>query len=145
MRYIRTLVDITDYDKVKEVVSDLNTYNDLILLSGESNEDGPIDVNYLCRNGDVVKIGELPQKIVNEIRTSFGKDVWIEVSDFGVYKKEDGTYRLWVGLETDDEVKSKNGGNGILSTLLCISAIACAVTAVAVSIALIIKYREKNQ
>jgi hypothetical protein len=143
MRYIKTLVDITDYDKVKEVVSDLNTYNDLILLSGEFDEDGPIDVNYLCRNGDVVKIGELPRKVVNEIRASFGKDAWIEVSDFGVYKKDDGTYKLWVSLEADGEVKNKK--NEILPALLCISAIACAVTAVAMAIALIIKFREKNQ
>jgi hypothetical protein len=146
MEYIKIPVEITEYDEIGDIISELNPYDDLITLDKELEAGKPIGVSCIGDHG-VFRIGELTEKTVDELRVLFGEKSLIFEKDFGFYKRADGTYRMWLGVEIfpSKSEKDVSRSESKLFVIVGISAIVCAVTAVAVTIGLIIKFRKKNQ
>ncbi len=141
MQYLKTRVIKTDSPEVQKILSGLNAYSDLLLLSGQIGNDTALEVNYLTPKGDVVKIGELPEEILVQIEDLYSDDVWIDIVDFGVHKRNDGTYRLWVGLELKEESKK---GELNLPLIIGVGALTGLLTLLVVAVKVIL-HRKKSR
>lgn len=141
MQYLKTKVIKTDSSEVQKILSGLNAYSDLLLLSGQIGSNTALEVNYLTPKGDVVKIGELPEEILVQIEDLYSDDVWIDIADFGVHKRNDGTYRLWVGLELKEESKK---GELNLPLIIGVGALTGLLTLLVVAVKVIL-HRKKSR
>jgi hypothetical protein len=144
MDYVKVPVEITEYDKLKDIISELSPYDDLVTLEDDLKSGKAVGVSCFGDSG-VFKIGELSEKTVRELRSRYGAEAAVFENDFGIYKREDGTYRMWLGLEISPAENKEGKGKGIVPVMLCISTILCAITAVILTIDLIIKLRKKSQ
>lgn len=141
MEHIKATVQLDDTPQVQSVLSQLNAYDDLLLLSGQIKSDAVIEVNYLTAEGDVISLGSLPDEALMQIEDLYGCDVRIDIADFGVYKRADGTLRLWVDLEAEREYK-KGGFN--LPLIIGVGAATGMLTLLVVAVKIIL-YRKKNR
>ncbi len=127
MDYIKVIVSGTDEPEVQEIISQLSTYDDLLLLSGRA-DGGDIDVSVLTENGDTLKLGTIPYEALEPAERMYSGDIWVDLADYGVYKRDDGTCKLWVNLQVGEEKpksflnKSLIIGVGIVTGTLAVTA-----------------------
>lgn len=141
MEYIKTLVKGTDSSEVQEILSNLSTYDDLLLLSGEVGVDTALKVSYLSESGKAIKLGEIPEEVIKRIENNSKGDVCVELEDFGVYKRDNGTNKLWVALNVKEEKKQSKISKS--SVILGAAVIACGCLALTAAAAKLIElYRE---
>lgn len=140
MEYIKTAVKNTNSSEIQKILSNLNAYDDLLLLSGSVGQEAALEVNYLTPEGDVIKLGELPEEILTQIEDTYSDDVRVDIVDFGVYKREDG-FKLWVGLEVKKERKRRAVN---MSLIIGAGAVTGILTLLVVAIKFITLYRKKN-
>jgi|GEM_PF-7026887 len=139
MEYIKTAVKNTNSSEIQKILSNLNAYDDLLLLSGSVGQEAALEVNYLTPEGDVIKLGELPEEILTQIEDTYSDDVRVDIVDFGVYKR-DG-FKLWVGLEVKKERKRRAVN---MSLIIGAGAVTGILTLLVVAIKFITLYRKKN-
>lgn len=131
MEYIKAIVQGTDKPKVQEILSGLNSYEDYLLLSGQPGAGSSLKVSYITDHGDAVTLGRLPEDITDKLKPSQG-DVWADIADFGVYKRDDGLYKLWVELQVTEDKKSD--GCEIIKGLIAVVTLAVSCVLLAVSV-----------
>lgn len=135
MDYIKTVVNTSDKPEIQEIISNLNAYEDVLLLSGLNGKKTGFAVNYLAENGDTVKLGELPDDVLADLEDNYSDDVWVDILDFGVYKRSDGTFKLWTGLEVREAKKRK--GIDWLAAAAAVSVVVSAAVLLAAAFKLI--------
>ena len=142
MEYIKTVVNTSDKPNIQKIISGLNAYEDVLLLSGSKDTDIGFSVNYLSKDGDIIKLGELPDEILVTLEDNYNDDIWVDILDFGVYKRSDGTFKLWVGLEVR-QAKKKEKVN-LLSVIAYIT-LAFSIVSAAISVYKLVELYIKKQ
>jgi hypothetical protein len=138
MDYIKAVVMQTDSPEIQKIISKLNAYDDLILVAKIN---GELEVNLLTDCGDIVRLGCLSNEVLTQIEDNYSDDVDVDVVDFGVYKRDDGSVRLWVGLD----VKELHGARkSKLPLIVGVGAVTGVLTIAVIAIKFITLYRRKS-
>ncbi len=141
MDYIKATVINTDGPEIQQILSGLNLYDDLLLMSGQVNSETDMEVNYLTEQGDIIKLGNIPNEIITRIEDCTSNDVWVDIVDFGTYKKDDGTLKLWVGIEVKEEKKKPGIG---IPLIIGVGAVTAALAMMVAVIKFITLYRKNR-
>lgn len=147
MEIFNITIQNTDTPEIQGIIHKLDNDEDILMTAGSLNDDNPIEVQYIKPINQIVNIGILPQEFIDEVKSKYGTNVSMDITDFTI-TLENGIYGINANIEVEklpeyDEAAEAEEDNSLpLPLLLIVGLLTGILTIVLIVVKLI--YRNKK-